>query len=133
LTGLGAWVLSRADSARERIARAVGFAQDSKRPYELAMALLFEGYLYRFQREPRQAEAPATQLLSLSEEFFVCPRFGPLAGHERNLVATWPEPGHVVQANPTALPTRQEHVQIVRDYIWCAAAVVTGESDSGQH
>jgi len=40
---------------------------------------------------------------------------------------------HVVPAYPTDLPTRQEHVQIVRDYIWCAAAVVTGESDSGQH
>ena len=68
VTGLGAWILGRADSARERIARAVAFAQDSKRPYDLAMALLFEGYLYRFQREPRRAEAAGTQLLSLSEE-----------------------------------------------------------------
>jgi tetratricopeptide (TPR) repeat protein len=68
VTGLGAWILGRADSARERIARAAAFAQDSKRPYDLAMALLFESYLYRFQREPRQAEAASTQLLSLSEE-----------------------------------------------------------------
>jgi len=68
VTGLGAWILGRADSARERIARAAAFAQDSKRPYDLAMALLFESYLYRFQREPRQAEVASTQLLSLSEE-----------------------------------------------------------------
>jgi predicted ATPase len=32
------------------------------------MALLFKGYLHRFQREPRKAEATCTQLLSLSEE-----------------------------------------------------------------
>jgi tetratricopeptide (TPR) repeat protein len=68
VAGLGAWILGRADSARERIARAFAFAQDSERPYDLAMALLFEGYLYRFQREPRQAETVGTQLLSLSEE-----------------------------------------------------------------
>jgi tetratricopeptide (TPR) repeat protein len=68
LSGLGAWILGRADSGRERIARVVAFAQDSKRPYDLAMALLFEGYLHRFQSEPRQAEAAGTQLLSLCEE-----------------------------------------------------------------
>jgi tetratricopeptide (TPR) repeat protein len=68
VTGLGAWILGRADSARERIAWAAAFAQDSKRPYDLAMALLFESYLYRFQRKPRQAEVASTQLLSLSEE-----------------------------------------------------------------
>jgi predicted ATPase len=55
--GLGAWILGRADSAHERMARAVAFARDSKQPFNLAMALLFEGYLHRFQREPRQAEA----------------------------------------------------------------------------
>jgi class 3 adenylate cyclase/tetratricopeptide (TPR) repeat protein len=68
VAGLGAWILGRADGARERIARAVAFAQDSKRPYDLAMALLFEGYLHRFQREPWQAEVAGSQLLSLSEE-----------------------------------------------------------------
>ena len=68
VTGLGAWILGRADSARERIARAMAFAKDSNQPYDLAMALLFEGYLHRFQREPRQVEAVGTQLLSLSEE-----------------------------------------------------------------
>ena len=66
VTGLGMWILGRADSARERIARAVAFAQDSKRPYDLAMALLFEGYLHG--RQPRQAEAACTQLLCLFEE-----------------------------------------------------------------
>jgi class 3 adenylate cyclase/tetratricopeptide (TPR) repeat protein len=66
--GLGAWILGRADSAHERIARAVAFARDSRQPFDLAMALLFEGYLHRFQREPRGAEVAGTQLLSLSEE-----------------------------------------------------------------
>jgi class 3 adenylate cyclase/tetratricopeptide (TPR) repeat protein len=68
VAGLGAWILGRADGARERIARALAFAQDSKRPYDLAMALLFEGYLHRFQRDPWQAEVAGSQLLSLSEE-----------------------------------------------------------------
>jgi predicted ATPase len=68
VTGLGAWIMGRADSARERIARAMAFAKDSNQPYDLAMALLFEGYLHRFQREPRQVEAVGAQLLSLSEE-----------------------------------------------------------------
>src|SRR5499427_4661178 len=36
--GLGAWILGRADSAHERIARAVAFARDSKQPFDLAMA-----------------------------------------------------------------------------------------------
>ena len=66
--GLGAWILGRADSAHQHIARAVAFARDSRQPFDLAMALLFEGYLHRFQREPRQAEVAGTQLLSLSEE-----------------------------------------------------------------
>jgi hypothetical protein len=66
--GLGAWILGRADCAHERMARAVAFARDSKQPFNLALALLFEGYLHRFQREPRQAEATCTQLLALSEE-----------------------------------------------------------------
>jgi len=68
VTGLGAWILGRADSARERIAQAVAFARDTKYPYDLAMALLFKGYLHRFQKEPRQVEAVGAQLLSLSEE-----------------------------------------------------------------
>jgi tetratricopeptide (TPR) repeat protein len=68
VSGLGVWVLGRADCARERIARALAFAQDSKQPFDLAMALLFEGYLHRFQREPRQAEVAGIQVLSLSEE-----------------------------------------------------------------
>jgi tetratricopeptide (TPR) repeat protein len=75
VTGLGAWILGRADCAHERIARAAAFARESKQPYDLAMALLFKGYLHRFQREPREAEATCTQLLSLSEEHgfvYVC-------------------------------------------------------------
>jgi tetratricopeptide (TPR) repeat protein len=67
-TSLAAWISGRADSARERIARAIAFAQDSRNPYDLAFALLFESYLYRFQREPRRAETAAAHVLALSEE-----------------------------------------------------------------
>ena len=62
MTGLGAWILGRADSAPERIARAVAFARDTKYPYDLAMAPLFEGYLHGLQREPRQSKALIEQL-----------------------------------------------------------------------
>lgn len=67
-TGLAAWISGRADCARERIARAVAFGRDNRNPYDLAFALLFESYLYRFQREPRRAETAAAQVLALSEE-----------------------------------------------------------------
>jgi class 3 adenylate cyclase/tetratricopeptide (TPR) repeat protein len=68
VTGLGAWALGRAEAAQGRIARAAAFAEASKNPYDLAMALLFEGYLARFQREPRRADAAATRMLALAEE-----------------------------------------------------------------
>jgi hypothetical protein len=41
-------------------------------------------------------------------------------------------PSHDVQGNPTALLTRLEHMQIARDYIRCATAVITGPNDSSQ-
>jgi hypothetical protein len=60
--------LGRSDSARERIARAIAFAENSKNPYDLALGLLFESYLYRFQKEPQRAEAASVRVLALSEE-----------------------------------------------------------------
>jgi tetratricopeptide (TPR) repeat protein len=65
---LGAWALGHADLARERIAWAIALAGDSKNPYDLAFGRFFESYLYRFQREPQQAEAAATQVLTICEE-----------------------------------------------------------------
>jgi hypothetical protein len=41
-------------------------------------------------------------------------------------------PSDVVQADPASLVVRHEHVQVARDYIRCATADVTGESDNWQ-
>ena len=66
--GLCAWTSGHADIARERIAQAIAFARDSKSPYDLAVARVFETWLYRCLREPQRAEAAATQILTIVEE-----------------------------------------------------------------
>jgi len=63
-----AWILGHAESARERILRANVFARDSKNSYDLATTRFFESWLYRRLREPKRAEAAATQAVALSEE-----------------------------------------------------------------
>ena len=45
--GLCAWALGHADIARERIAQAIAFARDSKNPYDLAVARVFESLAVR--------------------------------------------------------------------------------------
>jgi tetratricopeptide (TPR) repeat protein len=66
---LTAWVLGRSISARQRIERALAFAQKSKNPYDLAMALHFLANLYASaERDPDRAEETAAQLLALSEK-----------------------------------------------------------------
>ena len=66
--GLCAWTSGHADIARERIAQAIAFARDSKSPHDLAVARVFETWLYRCLREPQRAEAAATQILTIVEE-----------------------------------------------------------------
>ena len=66
--GLCAWTSGHADIARERIAQAIAFARDSKSPYDLAVARVFETWLYQRLREPQRAEAAATQVLTIVEE-----------------------------------------------------------------
>jgi hypothetical protein len=39
----------------------------------------------------------------------------------------------VVDADLAAILTRHKHMQIARDYIRCATAPVTGQSDNSQH
>ena len=68
LAALGAWALGGTDNARERIARAVAFARETRNPYNLAWALYFEALLHRCLRDPRRTAACATRLLTLSEE-----------------------------------------------------------------
>ena len=65
---LCAWALGHADSARERIARAIAFARDSNNPYDLAVARIFESWLSCLLREPQRAEVAATQALAIAEE-----------------------------------------------------------------
>ena len=65
---VSAWALGHADSARERIARAIAFARNKKDPYELTIARYFEGLLYCLFREPRYVEAASSQALAISEE-----------------------------------------------------------------
>jgi tetratricopeptide (TPR) repeat protein len=66
--GFSVWFLGHAEKARERIAQAIAIARDSKDPFRLAVAQDFEGYLYRWLREPQRAAAVAAQALALSEE-----------------------------------------------------------------
>jgi tetratricopeptide (TPR) repeat protein len=68
VAALCAGALGRADSARERIARAIGFARDSNSPYDLATARLFESRLYCLLREPQCTEVAATQALAVAEQ-----------------------------------------------------------------
>jgi hypothetical protein len=63
-----AWALGHANSARQRIAQAIAFAQDSNNPYDLAVSRFFESWLYCSLREPQHAEVAATQALALAEE-----------------------------------------------------------------
>jgi class 3 adenylate cyclase len=65
---INSWLLGHADSARERIARAIALASDDKHPYELALGRYFEGLLYLLLREPLRAETASKQALALSEE-----------------------------------------------------------------
>jgi len=65
---LCAWALGHADSARERIALAMAFAQESNNPYDLAVARVFESRLSCWVGEPQQAEVAATQALTIAEE-----------------------------------------------------------------
>jgi tetratricopeptide (TPR) repeat protein len=65
---LCAWIAGYPHQARERIAQAIDSAMDSNSPYDLVLARFFEHLLYRASREPRQSEAAAIQMMSLSEE-----------------------------------------------------------------
>jgi tetratricopeptide (TPR) repeat protein len=63
-----AWTLGRADTACERIAKGIAFARDSGRPYDLALARLFEGIVHTCRREPLRAEVAISQVLATAEE-----------------------------------------------------------------
>jgi class 3 adenylate cyclase/tetratricopeptide (TPR) repeat protein len=60
--------LGHADLARERMARALAFAQDSNNLYNLALARALQSWLYCSLRDPQRAEVPASQALAIAEE-----------------------------------------------------------------
>jgi hypothetical protein len=64
---LCAWCLGYTEKAREYI-RSIMFARKSKNPFDVAVRRFFESWLYSLRREPRRAEAAATQALALSED-----------------------------------------------------------------
>jgi tetratricopeptide (TPR) repeat protein len=68
VAAFSAWTSGRADSARARTAKAIAFAQDSGRPYDLALGRVFEAVLCCALREPLQVEVAATQALAIAEE-----------------------------------------------------------------
>jgi tetratricopeptide (TPR) repeat protein len=68
VAAFSAWTSGRADSARKRSAKAIAFARDSGRPYDLALGRVFEAVLFCALREPVQVKDAATQALAIAEE-----------------------------------------------------------------
>jgi class 3 adenylate cyclase len=68
VASLNAWILGRAGTARDRMTRAFAFAENSQNPYDLAMALHFQGILSSLERDATRAEEVAAKLLALSDE-----------------------------------------------------------------
>jgi len=68
VASLNAWALGRGEEAQGRMGRGFALARESKDPYDLAMALHFQGLLHACQRDAPAAEAVSAQLLALSEE-----------------------------------------------------------------
>ena len=67
VAALGAWAMGSTVLARERIARAIAFADKSRNPYNQAMALHYEANLHRCLRDTRRTMKSATGLLAMSE------------------------------------------------------------------
>ncbi len=63
-----AWNLGRADLARERIAEAITFAEDTQNPYDLAFGRFFESWLYRWLREPQRTADTAGEAIAISQK-----------------------------------------------------------------
>jgi len=68
VASLNAWMLGRAEMARSRMARGFAFAENSQNPYDMAMALHFQGILSSCERDAARAEEVAAKLLALCDE-----------------------------------------------------------------
>lgn len=68
VASLAAWIAGRAATAWARMDRGRALAKESGNPYDLAIALHFQGNLHALERAPEPAREAASQLLALSEE-----------------------------------------------------------------
>jgi tetratricopeptide (TPR) repeat protein len=64
-----AWMLGRADTARDRIRQAIAGATDLKSPFELAYAQNLAAMLHLFAREFADAKTSAEKSIALSDEY----------------------------------------------------------------
>ncbi len=64
-----AWMLGRADTARDRIHRAIAGATALKSPFELAYAQYLAAMLHLFMREFAEAKTSAEKSIALSDEY----------------------------------------------------------------
>ncbi len=64
-----AWMLGRADTARNRIRRAIAAATDLKSPFELAYAQYLAAMLHLFLREFADAKTSAEKSIAISDEY----------------------------------------------------------------
>ena len=64
---INAWIIGRADSARERSRQSFAAARESNSPSDLVAAQLFAAALSLGLREPGQAETLSAQMLALSD------------------------------------------------------------------
>ncbi len=64
-----AWMLGRADTASDRIRRAIAGATDLKSPFELAYAQYLAAMLHLFTREFADAKTSAAASIALSDEY----------------------------------------------------------------
>jgi len=64
-----AWMLGRADTARDRIRQAIAGATELKSPFELAYAQHLAAMLQLFTREFADAKASAAKSVALSDEY----------------------------------------------------------------
>jgi class 3 adenylate cyclase len=67
VASLTAWALGRSTLARERMNRARALAEGGQNPYDVAMALHFQGLLSALENDPPAAESAAAALLDLAQ------------------------------------------------------------------
>src|SRR6266481_209967 len=68
-SSLNAWTIGRADTARDRMRRAIAAAGESNSHFDLAMAQKVAAELHLYLRDPEMAEMLASQAVALSDQY----------------------------------------------------------------